>query len=389
MDAHGHGPDDEAERAPETRPRSGPRRRRYVALAAAALALVIAGTAGAVVVFDDDSGYTDGSPRTAPSGGTGWAPTAEPGKGPIGPRVELDCPAPIMVEHPVPAPLDPRATAGNPHTLANGAVAARLCEPPPPVMRGGPPTATRVSPLPATVYYDVDRVVRKVNSYPEGSGEGPGPGVACPADARSWLTLEVLYPGGVRASIPVNLGGCGEMVFSDMSRHMARGFDGYMTVLLEEQRVADPPVPPATAPVCEQSRPAGRVPLRRESLGWQRDVVPYPAAQLVACQYAAVPDGTWALRGSVDLAAQREEIRALVNAAVPGDNVLPWPNSVRCPYPTEGFTLLEFADAAGARYEVLVVGGPCAHMYLMLRSETYGGENGAPVPADLLRRLGL
>ncbi|MGW0659575.1 hypothetical protein [Streptodolium elevatio] len=392
MHAQQDGPDQEAASEPATRVRLGLRRRRYLVSAAAASVLALLGTALAFAAFHDGRGSGESSGPTMPSPdprrGPALDPVFDPAVGPIGPRVELDCPAPLTSD-PVPAPLDPRATAGNAHTLATGAVAARLCEPPEPFRTGGPPVATRVGPMPTTLYHDVDRVVRKVNSYAEADRYSLPPHTFCPLDARAWLTLELLYPGGIRVSVPMNLGGCGEARFSDTTRQGARGFDTHMTALLEEQRMADPPMPAPAAPVCEESRPAGRVPLRRESLGLHRDVVPYAAAHLVACRYSAGPDGDWTLRGTDDLGPQREEIRALVNAAVPEQDIQPWPDSVPCDYPREGFTLLGFADAAGARYEVLVVGGPCAHMYLELRSATYGGEQGAPVPADLLRRLGL
>ncbi|WP_436774804.1 hypothetical protein [Yinghuangia sp. YIM S09857] len=361
------------------------------------MVLVLAGTAGAVAVFGADDGRDSRDSLSTP-GGSGTSaqntdtrrsptpdPLLEPGQGPMSPRAEIACPAPLVGE-PVPGPLDPRATAGNPHTLASGAVAVRLCEPPPPFTRGGPPVLPRLGSQPTTLYYDVDRVVRKVNSFPVSGPDGRGPNVPCHLDARPWVTLEVQYPDGVRASVPMNLGGCGVMVFSDTSRHGVRIIEDFLTALLEEQRIADPPTPAPPAQACEQSRPAGHVALRREALGRQGDVIPYPAAHLVACRYSAAPNGTWTLRGSTDLAAEREEIRTLVNAAAPV-GTMPRLGAGPCPYPTQGFTLLRFADAAGAQYEVLVNTGECARMYMLLNTPAYGGEYDVPVPPHLLRRI--
>ncbi|MCF2527883.1 hypothetical protein [Yinghuangia soli] len=369
--------------AHETEPVPSKFSRRVVAFTVAAVVAVVGGTAGAVVLFDDDGGRGQsagqGSDATVrPATGTP-APSGTPGAGSGAPapaaRVALDCPAAA----PAPGPIDPRATTGDGHTLAPGALAVRICSGE--FSREGNVMKPEV-PWPTTLYRDVEAFIAAVNGLSAGESTG-----VCPLDARPDVPLEVLYPDGVRVSVPLNLSGCGELRIGDTTYRNARQLSGIMFRLLEQQRITDPPVPAPGPPTCSAAAPTGDFATTRDAMVGSDQAIPYPSAALTVCRYEAGADGTRVLVGSQDRTADAADIQARVNALAPTG---PPYNRFACRWNDPGpIVALHFADVAGGQYRVVVHGGPPACLAMMQSSPRFGGQSAVDPPQELLALLGL
>ncbi|MCF2527882.1 hypothetical protein [Yinghuangia soli] len=341
--------------ADEAEPAPSKFSRRVVAVAAAIVVAVAGGTAGAVALYDDGGGREDG-------------PT------PLAARIALDCPATV----PAPGPLDPRATTGNGHTLARGALAVRICSGE--FSREGNLMQPAV-PWPTTLYRDVEKFITAINDL---SGEEPPE--TCTLAATPYVPLEILYPDGVRVSVPLKLGGCGVLQIGDAVYENADELTGIMSRLLEKQRLADPPVPAPGPPTCPAAPPKWEFAAASDAITSDGRPVPYPAAALTACRYDVGADGNWVLTATEDRMADAAFLRDRIN-----ELRFPGPPYTRfgCPSASGPMVVLYFADVAGGQYRVAVHSGQPGCLAMLVGGSGFTGQGAVDPPEELLERLGL